>query len=47
MFELVEMEGNPGQTKREKRMFRAFKVRMTKRNWTLELEEAKCVVWGD
>ena len=46
-YELVEMEGNPGQTKREKRMFRSFKVRMTKRNWTLELEEAKCVVWGD
>ena len=37
---------NPGKTQREKRMYRQFRERMNKRNWTLDKDEAKCVVWG-
>ena len=34
---------NPGNTKREKRMFRAFMTKMNKRHWTSPQGEAKCV----
>ena len=44
--ELLERTSNPGKTKREKRMFRAFTTRMSKRKWTKKRDEAKCVVWG-
>ena len=46
---LSEMKGsttNPGKSQREKRMFRSFMTRMSKRNWTKNRFEAKCVVWG-
>ena len=44
--EWKEWTSNPGKTKREKRMFRAFMTRMMKRSWTKKAEEAKCVVRG-
>ena len=37
---------NPGKTSREKRMYRAFRTRMMKRNWVKNRDEAKCFVWG-
>ena len=40
-----EWTGNPGKTKREKRMYRSFRTRMMKRSWVKSMEEAKCVVW--
>ena len=46
LSEWKEWTSNPGKTKREERMYRAFMTRMMKRNWTKEAEEAKCVVWG-
>ena len=35
---------NPGQTQREKRMFRSFRSRMMRRSWVASAEEAKCVM---
>ena len=38
-----EWKQNPGKTQREKRMFRAFMTKMSKRYWTSPQGEATCV----
>ena len=44
--EWMEWNENPGKTQRQKRSFRSFMTRISKRSWTKNREEAKCVVWG-
>ena len=47
LSQMREGKTNPGKTKREKRMFRSFLCRMSKRSWVADRWEAKCVVvWG-
>ena len=35
---------NPGKTERQKRAYRSFQKRMSKRNWVATIDEAVCIV---